>query len=87
MHLYAFLFSDVQFKKKVKEQDLSKTIHSFIKASESGARKSVYFAYLVGPTVQVCSFLFKDIPNSIQAGLSFFHLFRWHDFGDLFYVN
>lgn len=71
MHLYVFLFSDVQFKKKVKEQDLSKTIHSFIKASESGARKSVYFAYLVGPTVQVCSFLFKDIPNSIQAGLSF----------------
>lgn len=45
--------TDVQFKKKVKEQDLSKTIHSFIKASESGARKSVYFAYLVGPTVQI----------------------------------
>ena len=87
MHLYAFLFSDVQFKKKVKEQDLSKTIHSFIKASESGARKSVYFAYLVGPTVQVCSFLLKIFQIPYKLDFHFFHLFRWHDFGDLFYVN
>ncbi|XP_022792922.1 uncharacterized protein LOC111331953 [Stylophora pistillata] len=45
--------ADVQFCKRVKESEFGKRIHSFIKPKESVARRSVYFAYLVGPTVQI----------------------------------
>lgn len=45
--------ADVQFCKRVKESELGKRIRSFIKPKESVARRSVYFAYLVGPTVQI----------------------------------